>query len=184
MVHTTYIRKRREGRKGKKQQTKREENERKTKETETKTKENERKRKKTNENERKRKPKQILRSGRRPSPEGITLLFAGTISRMICPVHGQTEGRHDNTRRKTRQDNKRRGQGHRATKKKQNKIISAFMCPAGGPRTTQVTQMKAETKSQKNIIIKKQNKRSQTKQNQIVGVRVTAGRSLTLLIDR
>ena len=47
MVHTTYIRKRREGRKGKKQQTKREENERKTKENETKTKENERKRKKT-----------------------------------------------------------------------------------------------------------------------------------------
>ena len=87
------------------------------------------------------------------------------------------DGRQDKTIREE-------GRGTELQKKKQNKIISAFMCPAGGPRTTQVTQMKAETKSQKNIIIKKQNKRSQTKQNQIVGVRVTAGRSLTLLIDR
>ena len=36
-----------------------------------------------------------MRSGRRPSPGGTKLLFAGTISPMICP-----EGRHDKTRRK------------------------------------------------------------------------------------
>ena len=39
-----------------------------------------------------------LSSGRRPSSEGTTLLFADTTSRMICPVGGPTEGRHDKTR--------------------------------------------------------------------------------------
>ena len=41
-----------------------------------------------------------IRAGRRPSPEGTRLLFAGTISPMICPDDGPTEGRHDKTRRK------------------------------------------------------------------------------------
>ena len=41
-----------------------------------------------------------MRAGRRPSPEGTRLLFAGTISPMICLGDGPTEGRHDQTRRK------------------------------------------------------------------------------------
>ena len=35
-----------------------------------------------------------MRSGRRPSPEGSRLLFAGTLSPMICPVDVPAEGRH------------------------------------------------------------------------------------------
>ena len=42
-----------------------------------------------------------MRSGRRPSPEGTRLLFAGTIS---CPAGGPTDGRHT----KTRQEDKSR----------------------------------------------------------------------------
>ena len=36
--------------------------------------------------------------------KGTRLLFAGTISPVICPVDGPTEGRHDKTRRKTKQE--------------------------------------------------------------------------------
>ena len=32
-----------------------------------------------------------MRSGRRPSPEGTRLLFAVTISPMICPVDGRLQ---------------------------------------------------------------------------------------------
>ena len=46
-----------------------------------------------------------MHSGRRPSPEETKLLLAGTISSMICPGDRPTEGRHDKTRRKTRQEN-------------------------------------------------------------------------------
>ena len=50
-----------------------------------------------------------MRSGRRPSPEGTRLLFAGAIvlSPMICQDDGPTESRHDKTRWKTRQEKKR-----------------------------------------------------------------------------
>ena len=41
-----------------------------------------------------------MRAGRRPSPEGTRMLFAGTISPTICLGEGPTEGRHDTTRRK------------------------------------------------------------------------------------
>ena len=41
------------------------------------------------------KQKTSMRAGRRPSPGGTKLLFAGTISPMICPVDGSTEGRHE-----------------------------------------------------------------------------------------
>ena len=92
-----------------------------------------------------------MRAGRRPSPEGTRLLFAGTISPTICLGDGPTEGRHDKTRRKARKrkekkneetkrkEKKRREQRHRARKTKQ-----AFLCPAGGARTTQMTRGKAE----------------------------------------
>ena len=43
-----------------------------------------------------------MRAGRRPSPEGTGLLFAGTISPMICLGDRPTEGLHDKTRRKAR----------------------------------------------------------------------------------
>ena len=97
-----------------------------------------------------------MRTGRRPSPEGTRLLFAGTISPTICLGDGPTEGRHDKTRRKARKrkekkneetkrkEKKRREQRHRARKTKQ-----AFLCPAGGARTTQETRGKAEIKGQK-----------------------------------
>ena len=71
--------------------------------------------------ERKFETKTNLRSGRRPSPEETRLLFAGTISPMICPGDGPTEGRHDKTSRKARQEKKRRTQRHRAKNKKQKK---------------------------------------------------------------
>ena len=54
----------------------------------------------------KKKTKKKIRSGRRPISEGTRLLFAGTISPMMCPVDGPTEGRHEKTRRKTRQHKK------------------------------------------------------------------------------
>ena len=54
----------------------------------------------------KNKTKINMHSGRWPSPEGTRLLFAGTISPVVCPGDGPTEGRHDETRRKTRQQNK------------------------------------------------------------------------------
>ena len=79
-----------------------------------------------------------MRSGRRPSPEGPRIMLAGTITPMICPVYGPTGGR---PRQKTRQENKRkRAETYRA------KTRSAFLCPADGPRRTQKTQRKAETK--------------------------------------
>ena len=45
-----------------------------------------------------------MRSGRRPSPEGARLLFAGPTSTMICPADGPTEGRYKKTRRDTRRE--------------------------------------------------------------------------------
>ena len=85
-----------------------------------------------------------MRAGRRPSPEGTRSLFAGTISPMICPGDGPTEGRHDKTRRKARKkEKKRKMQRHRARKNK-----PAFLCPAGGATTTQ-TMGKAEIEGQK-----------------------------------
>ena len=65
-----------------------------------------RKEKKRKEGKNKTKTKTNIRPGRRPSPEGegCCVKFAGdTISPMICPVHGPTEGRHEKTRRKTMQ---------------------------------------------------------------------------------
>ena len=57
-------------------------------------------------------------------------------------------GQRHKTRRKTRQK-KRRGQGH-SSKKTKPKTTPEFLCPAGGARTTQETQGKAETEGQKN----------------------------------
>ena len=55
--------------------------------------------------EKKTKPKSsCMRSGRKPSPEGTRLPFAGTISSMICPVDGPTGGRHKRTRQNTIQE--------------------------------------------------------------------------------
>ena len=49
--------------------------------------------------------KKPLCSGRRPSPEGTKLAFAGTISPpTMCPLDAPTEGRHDEAKRKTRQE--------------------------------------------------------------------------------
>ena len=44
---------------------------------------------------------------RRSSPEGTRLLFAGTVSPMICPVDGPAERQHKKIRRKTRRRGKR-----------------------------------------------------------------------------
>ena len=59
-----------------------------------------------------------MRAGRRPSPEGTRLLFAGTISPTICLGDGPTEGRHDKTRRKAR---KRKEKKNEETKRKEKK---------------------------------------------------------------
>ena len=67
----------------------------------------------------KNKTKTNIRSGRRPSPEGTRLLFAGPISpiNMICPVDGPTVGRHEKTRRTTRQAQKAYPSADRAERK-------------------------------------------------------------------
>ena len=49
-----------------------------------------------------------IRSGHKPSPEGASLLFAGTTSPMICPDDGPTEARHDKTRRRARKKEKKK----------------------------------------------------------------------------
>ena len=85
-----------------------------------------------------------MRSGRRPSPEGTRLLFAGTISPMMYLSGGPTEGRYDTTRRKARKKKKKIEQQHRARKTKE-----AFPRLAGGARTTQETRGKAEIEGQK-----------------------------------
>ena len=54
--------------------------------------------------EEKKRTKINMRSGRRPGLEGTRSLFAGTISHVICPGDGPTEGCHDKTRRKTSQE--------------------------------------------------------------------------------
>ena len=79
-----------------------------------------------------------MRSGRRPSPEGTRMLFAGTITQMLCLVDGPKEGRHDKTRLKTRQENKGRGRENKA----------AVLCLVGRPRTTQETHMSGRHVSQ------------------------------------
>ena len=63
-----------------------------------------------------------MRAGRRPSPEGTRLLFAGTISPMICLGDGPTEGGHDKT--SGRQENKTKKKKRAATQssKKQTSI--------------------------------------------------------------
>ena len=73
-----------------------------------------------------------IRSGHKPSPEGASLLFAGTTSPMICPDDGPIEARHHKTedksikvKRKERKENKR-GQRQRA-KKTKTKTKPAFV---------------------------------------------------------
>ena len=57
--------------------------------------------KKKQRKERKNKQKtSCMRAGRRPSPEGTRLLFAGTVSPMISLGDGPTERRHDKSRRR------------------------------------------------------------------------------------
>ena len=46
----------------------------------------------------KKRNKPNMSSARRPSLEETTLLFAGTISLVICPGDGPTEGRHKKPR--------------------------------------------------------------------------------------
>ena len=70
----------------------------------------------------------IMRSGRRPCPEGTTLLFVGTISPMVCPGSPPTENRHDRNSPKAGEE-KGRGQRHGGTKTKNPPV---FLCPAGG----------------------------------------------------
>ena len=70
-------------------------------------------------------------------------MFAGIIIPMICPGDGPTEGRHDKTRRKATNEDKK-NQRHIARKTK-----PTFLCPAGGARTTQETGGEAKTKGQK-----------------------------------
>ena len=48
------------------------------------------------------------------------LLFAGTISPVICPDDGPTQGRHKKTRRETRQEKKRKEEGSNTEIKKQH----------------------------------------------------------------
>ena len=78
----------------------------------------EKEKKKKQRKERKNKQKtSCMRAGRRPSPEGTRLLFAGTVSPMISLGDGPTERRHDKSRRKASKNEKKRiEQRHRARK--------------------------------------------------------------------
>ena len=58
-----------------------------------------------------------MHSGCRPSLEGTRVLYTCTSSPMICPVDGPTQGRHEETRRKTR-----RGKRQRAKIKQQSYV--------------------------------------------------------------
>ena len=67
-------------------------------------KERDREEMKREERKTKTKPKSsCMHSGRRPSTEETRLLFAGVISRVICPADGPTEKRDDTTRPDGRQ---------------------------------------------------------------------------------
>ena len=75
-----------------------------------------------------RKPKQKslrMRAGRRPSPEGTRLLFAGKIGPMICLGDRPTEGRHKIRQKAIKKKKKKHKQKKRAatqTSKKQKGI--------------------------------------------------------------
>ena len=73
----------------------------------------------------------IMHYGGRPCHQETTLLFAGTISLLICPGSGPTERRRDRIRQKASDEKKGKGQRHRAPKTKTKKT-QAFLCPAGG----------------------------------------------------
>ena len=72
-----------------------------------------------NRNEKKNKGKKKLKQKQRTCAQGARrvprgqgcwlLVFAGTISPMVCPVDESTRGRHEKTRRKTRQEDEGRG---------------------------------------------------------------------------
>ena len=62
-----------------------------------------------------------MRAGRRPSPEGTKMMFAGTISPTICLRDGQTKERHDNTKRRARKEKKREEKKRKEKKRKEKK---------------------------------------------------------------
>ena len=73
-------------------------------------KERDREEMKREERKTKTKPKSsCMHSGRRPSTEETRLLFAGVISRVICPADGPTEKRDDTTRPEDNYYEKRKG---------------------------------------------------------------------------
>ena len=110
-----------------------------TKETARKTKEQKVWGGKTQRTERNMKQKQTCDQSEGRVPRGHGCLLVGIISPVICPVVGPQEGRHVKTRRKTRQEEGRHGA------KKQKPAVLCIR-PAGGPRMTHETKMRAETK--------------------------------------
>ena len=84
-----------------------------------------------------------MRSGLWPSPEGSRLLFAGTISPMICPGDGPKSV--DTTRPDGRLNKKKKYTKRGRYRHTHNIIKPALPCPAGRPRTTLETPKKAET---------------------------------------
>ena len=83
---------------------------RKETEKEGKKRQKKKKKKKKKKEKKKNEAKINMRSGHRPNPEWTRLLFACTISPMICPGDGPTSGRQDKARQKTRQEKKTKKQ--------------------------------------------------------------------------
>ena len=122
-----------------------------------------------------RKPKQTslsMRAGRRPSPEGTRLLFAGTISPMICLGDGSTEerqaeGRHDKTRQKSRNRKKQKTKKSAATQSSKNQTIMSMSSWRGKYDTRDPREGKNNSRYSGVIIIKIKQTPLKTKQTRI-----------------
>ena len=113
---------------------------------------NERNRKKMEEKKEKKKRKNQNQHALRAQAEsrGDKVSVCWYISPMTRPGGGPTEGRHDKTRRKPRQENgtkqNKTKEGRDTEPKNRNKNITSI---SGGASTTHETQGKAETEGQK-----------------------------------
>ena len=107
-----------------------------------------------------------MRAVRRPSPEGTRLLFAGTVSPMICLRGGPTKGRHDKIRRKAREKKKRNEKRKKRAATQNSKNKQVCLCPAGGARTTQTTRGNSDIEGQNKNNNHKQEKQTSLKTKQ------------------
>ena len=133
-----------------------------------------------------RKPKQktfCMRAGRRPSPEGTRLLFAGTISPMMCLGDGPTERGHYKTRRKARKKKKNEKRATTQSSKNQTSFFYVQLVGQGRHTSSEIRQRERvknnnNNHKDKNKRYEKQNKLEHRVTQPMQGCRVRGYRGL------